>query len=264
MDSSTKLITYGILGLVLFIGAFAMKPFQVVSPGYRGVEVTLGKVDDKSLTPGLYFFNPVITAIHEMNVQTEKYEDKTATYTKDIQTATLTYTINYNLEPEAANTIYQNVGLDWRTTLVKPVIEGELKGTIGKWDAVDLIANRAKATDDITAAIATELAKRHVQLTNFQITNIDYNDEFEKAVEAKVTAVQRAAEAQNKTVQIREEANQTIIAAKAQAEAMQIKSQALSQNQNLVAYEAVQRWDGTLPTYMMGSTIPFINVGGPK
>ena len=41
---------------------------------------------------------------------------------------------------------------------------------------------------------------------------------------------------------------------------MRIRSQALSQNQNLVAYEAVQKWDGKLPVNMYGSApLPFID-----
>ena len=41
---------------------------------------------------------------------------------------------------------------------------------------------------------------------------------------------------------------------------MQIRSQALAQNRGLVEYEAVQKWDGVLPVYMMGDAVPFINM----
>lgn len=247
-------------GCVVLFLLLVLDPVKVVSPGYRGVEVSLGKVNDKSLAPGFYFYNPVTTTIHEMNVQTNKFEGKTQCYTKDIQTAELGYTINYNLEPEAAPSVYQTVGIDWANTLIKQVIEGELKSSVGKWDAVDLIANREKARAEIQDSITTELAKRHVIITNVQLTGIDYNSEFEKAVEAKVTAVQRAAEAQNHTVQITEEAKQTQIKATAEANAMKIKSEALAQNKSLVSYEAVLKWDGKLPNYMMGNSVPFINV----
>lgn len=29
----------------------------------------------------------------------------------------------------------------------------------------------------------------------------------------------------------------------------------------LVEYEAVQKWNGVLPQYMMGGTTPFVNIG---
>lgn len=46
-----------------------------------------------------------------------------------------------------------------------------------------------------------------------------------------------------------------------EAESMKIKSQALSENKQLIGYEAVKKWDGKLPQYMGGETpIPFINI----
>jgi regulator of protease activity HflC (stomatin/prohibitin superfamily) len=62
-------------------------------------------------------------------------------------------------------------------------------------------------------------------------------------------------------VQVEEEAKQKVIAAQAEAKSMAIRAQALSQNKSLVQYEAVQKWDGKMPQYMMGNTVPFINIG---
>lgn len=250
-----------IVGSVIFLLVILMmKPFEIVNTGHRGVEVNLGKVVSESLPEGLYFFNPITTNIYEMDIRTIKSEATTQAYTKDIQQSTLTYTVNFNLSPTSAHTVYQTVGVNWENQLVKQVVEGTLKTVIGKYDAVDLISNRDKARGEIEESLKTSLAEKNVIVSKFEITNIDYNDEFEKAVEAKVTAVQRAAEAQNKTVQIREEANQKIITAEAEAKSMKIKSEALSQNQNLVAFEAVQKWDGKMPVTMLGDTVPFINI----
>lgn len=59
---------------------------------------------------------------------------------------------------------------------------------------------------------------------------------------------------------IHEEAKQKVIQAEAEAKAMAIKSEALSKNKALVEYEAVLKWNGELPQYMMGNSVPFINV----
>jgi regulator of protease activity HflC (stomatin/prohibitin superfamily) len=75
-----------------------------------------------------------------------------------------------------------------------------------------------------------------------------------------VIAVEQAKEAQNKTVRVKEEATQKIIEAKAEAESMSIRTKALSANKGLIQYEAVQKWDGRLPQYMMGDSVPFINL----
>lgn len=99
-------------------------------------------------------------------------------------------------------------------------------------------------------AIRSHLANRGVVVTNLEITDIDFDDAYERAVEAKAVAVQKAAEARNKTVEIEENAKQKIICARAEAESMRIRSEALERNKGLVDYEAVQRWDGKLPQYM--------------
>lgn len=243
-------ITIAVVAMALMI---ALHPFTVVDTGHRGIQTTFGKVTSEPLDSGLYFFNPLTSSVHQMDVRTLTWSTETQCYTKDIQTAKLNFTLNYNLEPSAVAEIYKTVGVDWSNVLLPQIVQGTLKDVIGKWDAVDLIANRGKANTAIQDAVTAALAEKHIIVTKFEITNIDYNDEFEKAVEAKVNAVQHAAEAQNKTVQVTEEAKQRVIAAKADAEAMQIKSNALSQNQNLVAYEAVQKWDGKLSVISGGN-----------
>ena len=61
-----------------------------------------------------------------------------------------------------------------------------------------------------------------------------------------------------------EQAKQQIISAQAQAESMRIRSNALLANPKLVEYEAVQKWDGKLPQYMFGNSIPFVNMSPVK
>lgn len=104
------------------------------------------------------------------------------------------------------------------------------------------------------------LDDNYIVVSDFNITDIDYSDAFEKAIESKVTAEQEALKAKNKTVQVQEEARQKVISAEAEAKSMAIRANALTQNKALVEYEAVKKWDGKLPEYMMGNTVPFINL----
>ena len=136
-----------------------------------------------------------------------------------------------------------------------------LKDVVGKWQAQDLVSNRDKARVDVIAGLQDRLDKRFFQNITFQFINIDYSDKFEGAIEDKVIAEQKAQEAVNNTKRIREEADQKVISAKAEAEAMEIKSQALAKNKGLTEYEAVQKWDGKLPQYMLGNSVPMINLG---
>ena len=246
--------------IVFVILAILGNPISIVGVGERGVKVTLGRVSPQSYTEGVHFVTPFISKIHSMNVKTQKSNIATTVFTKDIQQARLTYVINYNLQSENAHNMYKQVGKDYKDTILVPIVEGTVKNVIGGWNASDLIANRAKATTDILLKLQEQLEDNFINVTDFQITDIDYSDSFEKAIEAKVTAEQEALKAKNVTVQIQEEAKQKVIAAEAEARSMQIRAQALAQNKNLTEYEAVKKWDGKLPQYMMGNSVPFVNL----
>jgi len=235
-------------------------PIAIVGVGQRGVRVTLGKVSPESLKEGIHPVAPLISKIHVMNVKTQKLSTPTEVYTKDIQQARISYVVNYNLMPQHVHEMYREVGMNYVDTILIPAVEGNIKDVIGKWNAQDLVANRATATADILNKLQTQLAKRYISVTSFQIIDINYSEVFERAIESKVTAEQEALKAKNKTVQVEEEAKQKLISAQAEAKSMQIRATALTQNKALVEYEAVQKWNGKLPEYMMGGSIPFINL----
>ncbi len=233
---------------------------EIIDTGNRGVKTNFGKIEGGPLPEGIYFYNPLTSDIVELNVKTQSYGGETSVYTKDVQQAKLTFVVNYNADPSKVHLLFQEVGKEWQEVILPQVINGSLKNVIGKWEAVDLVSNRDKATLAVEESLRKALYPRGVIITKFEITNLDYADAFENAVEAKVVAIQRATEAENKTKQIEEEAKQKVISAQAEAESMRIRAEALSQNKNLVEYEAVQKWDGKLPNYMLGDSTPFISL----
>lgn len=244
--------------LILFI--IICNPIAIVGVGERGVKVTLGQVSPQSYTEGIHLVTPFISKIKNMDVKTQKTYIETDLYTKDIQQAKISYVINYNLQPQNAHKMYREVGTGYVDNILMPVVEGTIKDVIGKWNAQDLVANRETATVDILKKLQKQLEPRYINVTGFQITDINYSGGFERAIESKVTAEQEALKAKNRTVQIQEEAKQKIISAEAEAKSMAIRANALTQNKALVEYEAVQKWDGHLPQYMMGNTVPFLNM----
>lgn len=246
-----------LIGIALTLSACG---FQTVDTGHRGVETRFGKVVSESLPEGLYFYNPFTSDLVEMDTRILKWDSHTMAYTKDVQQATVNFTLNYRLDPTKAHIVYQSVGRDWAGKLVGQVIHEEIKREFGQHEAVDIIAQRDKAARSIEMGIISKLGERSVIVTGFQLTNIDYTKEFEHAVEAKVVAQQKAIEEQNRTVQIKEQAAQKVLQAEAEAKSIQIRAQALEKNAKLVEWEAVQKWDGRMPQYMMGGAVPFIQI----
>jgi regulator of protease activity HflC (stomatin/prohibitin superfamily) len=243
----------------------------VVDTGHRGVKVRFGEVIGEGLPEGLYFINPLTTHLVEMDTRVQKWTAETQAYTRDVQQATLQFVLTYRLDPGKAHLVYQQVGNDWATKLIGQIVFEEMKREVGQHEAVDLISQRDAAARRIETNVTRLLVTRNVVVTGYQLTNIDYTPEFEHAVEAKVVAQQKAIEEQNRTVQVREQANQkvetakgnaeaTILNAKADAESIRIRAQALEQNAKLVEWEAVQKWNGQLPQYMLGGAVPFVSV----
>lgn len=256
MKIKTSIITVMMLSLVLLTSC----GFEQVDEGYRGIKSEWGKVIGDPLQPGIYFYNPVSSKIFEIEVREQKLEGQTSCFTKDTQSVVVSYVVTYFPQPDMIGKIYSQFGLEWSNKIISPAVLGSIKDSIGQYIADDLVSKReavkAAAQKEITDALLT----RDITVTRLDITNLDFDDAYEKAVEAKVVAIQKAQEAKNKTVEVEENAKQTVKAAQAEAESMRIRANALTQNKSLVEYEAVQKWDGKLPQYMMGSSTPFINL----
>ena len=241
--------------LIMFFGSFG-----VITEQQRGLKVTLGKAHSEITQPGVYVKLPIITQMKKYDSKIVREDSNLSSYTKDIQTATINASVSYQINREKIREIYSEYGDDWYTKLVWNNLNQSAKDIIGKYNAETLVAEREEAAQKILKAAKEAVKDLPVDFIAFQIIDIDYNDNFEDAVEQKVIAEQAAKESENKTKQVEQEAKQRLISAKAEAESMRIRSQALSQNPRLVDYEAVQKWDGKLPTMTMGNSVPFINI----
>ena len=252
----------GIIAIMILMAFFST--CTVIKPGERGVMVTLGKISPVVYPECMHFVTPFISHIYAWDVKTQKINPSTTVFTKDIQQARLSYVVNYNLVPADVAKMHREVGRDYQDKIIIPTVEGTIKNVIGTWNAVDLIGNRAKATSDILLLLRENLIDDYINVTDFQIVDIDYSDAFERAVEEKVTAEQQAQKAKNITVQVQEEARQRVLKAEAEAKAIQLQAQALANNRQLVELEYAKKWDGHLPVYMMGNAVPFVNIGPSK
>jgi len=237
--------------------------FEVVNTGHRGIMVNLGEVIGEPLPEGLYFYNPFTESIKEFSVRQDAWSAATEIFTRDTQKVQVHFTIAYYADPKYVTTIFKEVGYEEALAekIIKPVVLGSIKDAIGQVIADELVAKREVVTKSALAEVKENLLAKHVIVTDLQLTNLNFDDQYEQAVEEKVVAVQQALKAKNDTVTIAEEARQKILSAQADAEAMRIKSEALSKNKGLVSYEAVQKWNGALPQFMFGSgTVPFIDM----
>lgn len=250
-----------LIALVVIFGIIvAFDGFYKVDPGHRGVMIVLGKVKPYSLPNGVGLKWPLISDVVQVNIQTNTFDMPATTYTNDVQSSELNFSFIYSLNPENVHKLYEEVGMGYHGVLITPRVEGVLKNVIGKWQAQDLVGNRDEARQQVLEQLSERIDMTYFSTFTVEFKDVEYSDDFEKAIENKVIAEQRAQEAVNNTKRITEEANQKLISAKADAEAMEIKSEALAKNKGLTEYEAVQKWDGKLPQYMLGNAVPFVNI----
>jgi len=277
-DGETKITVVGISwtgwamaagGFLLFLIIIFNSGIMIVDTGHRGVKIKFGEVVSKSIPEGIQFYNPITSDIIEMDTRVQKEEGETLVYTKDIQNATIKYVVNYNLSQTEAHLVYRDIGFDYVQKIVRPAIIGTVKDVIGKWEASELIENREQAAAQVLETLGIKLAPQHVNAVRFEIMDIEYSKEFEAAIESKVTAIQKATEAENHTRRIAEEAKQRVITAEAEAKKLRIQAQAIARSPQIVELErvkvqaeAVEKWNGTLPVYMMGESgaVPFIGI----
>jgi prohibitin 2 len=236
--------------------------FEQVDTGRRGIKTTFGEVVGEPLPEGLHFYNPFTSNIVEYPVRQETWSAKTEIFTKDTQRVVVEFAVTFYPDPKTVTKIYKEVGdiSDLTEKIIKPVALGSIKDAIGQVIADELVSKRESVTKQAYQEVAENLEVKNVFVTDLQFTNLDFDDAYEQAVEDKVVATQKAQKAKNDTVTIMEQAKQTVETAKAQAESMRIQSQALAQNKGLIEYEIAKRWNGELPVYMAGSSVPLLNL----
>lgn len=231
-----------------------------IETGEVGVKKNWGEVQPKALSPGLHWYNPFSENVEDFDIKETRVDSETLCYTKDTQTAKIKLAVNVTIDPNKVIELYSKVQHDWANRLLEPALLSGAKDIIGQYNADELIAQREAVRTKVLQHLQNAMSPYGIVITQVAFSNIDFDDAYEKAIEAKVVAVQRAAEAKNKTVEIEENAKQKVIAAEAEAKAIQIKSQAIKENKGLIELNAVEKWDGKLPQYMMGNSVPFIKL----
>lgn len=242
------------------VALLVFSSFYTIRSTERGVLSTFGKMSDDVITDGLHVKIPFIQTIKRVNVQQKKFDGKENSYTRDVQTSEVEYTINYELVRENVSKLMKNVGDDYHNRIVVPFIRSAMKEAFGNFAATEIVENRDAVRREIEQQLRKTLDSNYFINVQFQLVDIDFDDDFENAIKEKQVAEQNALKAKNVTIQVEEQAKQTKIKAEADAEAMRIKANALERNPKLVNYEAVQKWDGKLPEYMLGNSVPFIDL----
>lgn len=243
------LIAGPIVGLIIFFMLVSM--VRVVSVGSVGIVTRFGKVvgEDQS---GLHFILPwPFEGMTGMNVQIQKSQVSASAATLDLQQVSTEVALNYNLTPQTANQVYREVGTNYVSNVVDPIVQETFKAVTAQYNATDLVQERAKVQEQTLAELTTAFKNRGITVDNLNIVNFSFSSAFSNAIENKQVEAQNVQAAQYKLQQ-----------AQLNAQANQVQDAALTPN--ILEQQAIAKWDGKLPsnTVAGGSTLFSIPVGG--
>ena len=258
-DGKTKVgkiilhIFLGLLAVIVFFGSWG-----TVGAGQRGVLVQMGAVQDKVFDEGFYVKAPFFQKMVKVDVRIQKDEVDASAASKDLQIVTSRIALNYHLDPDSVNVLWQEVGKNYNSRIIAPAIQEKVKAVTAKFTAEELIGRREEVKEEIKISLTEALAVRGIMVDEFNIMNFDFSASFNTAIEAKVTAEQNALAAKNKFEQVKFEAEQRISQAKGEAEAIKIQAQAITQQggKDYVNLQWIKAWgDGgaKVPEFIMGS-----------
>ena len=283
----------GFVCIFLAVVFTVLSMVKTVPTGHTGVVVSFGKVKDYTYEAGVHFDAPWVRVV-KMDNRTQKETIQLMCFSSDIQEVSVTYTLNYQINKENAQTIYRTIGTDYFNLVVSPKISEAVKDVFAKYNAESLIESRASVSKQIQDILVEEVSVYNIEVVSASIENIDFTDSFTNAVEEKQVAEQNklkaqteqeqknleaAAEAERKVIAAQADSDTAIIAAQADAEVAKIAADSaeyqgqkdaaimsnlgemLSKYPDLIEYYYTQNWNGELPdTYVSDETLPVLNL----
>lgn len=263
------------VGCILLCISFLIVPFSfhTVQSGEIAVVKTLGRITDVR-TAGTNFDLWMTKSYTKYDTKVQDVEITTAAYSSDAQTMDILMTLQYQIMPENVKEIATQYGnLVALESRIKSIAIEKTKSVLSAHKAMDIIANRSTISPAVEEAIKNAIgAEYFVNVTAVVLTNIDFSDAFELAVEEKMIAEQAKLKAdyENQTKVARAEAEAeaqlkraqaAIDIAKAEAEAKKIAAEGEAAANKIITDSITdellnkimaENWDGKLPNTYVG------------
>jgi regulator of protease activity HflC (stomatin/prohibitin superfamily) len=255
-----------------------------VKQGEKGIVTTFGKVE-RLVEPGLAFHWPW-QDVTKMNIQSQTADIPLEVYSKDSQLAPQNVlSVTFSLPADKVLEVYSKYGPTYFETVLKNPVENIFRECFGRMTADQIIAEREKLNADVSQRLKEEFASRSIKFERVSIS-IKFNEAFNRSAEESAIARTKVNTEKQNLERKEIEAEQKIIEAKADADALlakkeaeakgiatvgaadvkviELKSAALQKNPDYPRMIVAENWDGKLPTTLVpGQTIPFIELTPP-
>ena len=250
INENKKFIVFLVLFVCTILISFSV---TTINSGEVGIRVRFGKVVEKKTSEGINFMIPFIERIEKMNVKVQKTEVQTSSSSKDLQEVDMSIAVNYRIDSEQAIELYKNVGKGYVEVILEPAIEESIKAVTSKYTAEELITNRSEVSSKCMEELSKKVIKYGLSVSDFNITNFSFSQEFERAIEEKQVAEQKVLTAKQELEKEKIEAEKRIVAAEAEKAANELKQKNLTDN--IIKEKFIEKWDGVLPKVIGGNSL---------
>jgi prohibitin 2 len=238
--------------LIIFaILVMAAAGTYVVQPGYRGVEVTMGKVSSAFKPEGFGLKSPFITTIYPVSIRQQTKDDKAECFSSDLQQVQVELRVLYRIPESSVVKLFQQYYGDAFDSLIEPRVQEAIKEVTALQSAEQIVKNREQIKAN-TLDIARKKVGTFLVVEDIVIQNISLTGQLESAIEAKMVQEQEAQKAQYFQQRAQIDADTAVIQAKGEAESIRIRGEALRDDPTFVDLKIVDKWDGIAPLVIGG------------
>ena len=255
-----KRLIFLILGIIIFIilVIVAFNSITTVPTGFVGVKTRFGKVQQDVIQEGLNLKVPFIEKIVKIDCKTKKVETTAAGSTKDMQNVSTSIAVNYNVNKETANNLYREIGMDFENIIIAPAIQEAIKSTLAQYTAEELITKRSVVSNEIQNILIDKIQEKGFVITEFNLVNIDFSEEYDKAIETKAVRQQEVETAKAELEKQKIQNEKEISEAQKDAQVMALQNSQITENtlrlKELENEKAmIDKWNGTLPSTMLSN-----------
>jgi len=237
-------------GVALLLIGIPLASYVGIPAGHRGVLLQFGAVKGV-LSEGAHFIMPVMQGVERMEVRTQRSDAKAQAASKDLQIVHTDVAINFHLDPAQVGALYKTVGIGYDARVIQPAVQETLKAVVSRYTAEELIRNREQVKASVDTSLTQRLAVYNIAVEpgGVSLTNFDFSDEFNKAIEQKQVAQQESEKQRYVLSKAKMEAETAIAKAKGEAESHRVRAAALNSQggAKVLAREWIEKWDGKLP-----------------
>lgn len=228
--------TINIILIIFVVIIVGLASIRVVGTGEVAVTTRFGIIKDVK-SSGLHITIPFITKYNYIKVSQQKIDGEYSTSTKDMQTISQKITVQYIADISKTKDLYAKFLGNHEKNIIAPSIAEVVQSVTSGYTIEEFVSKRMEISEFMEEKAKDKLDAYGINIISIDITDHDFSDAYENAVEAKKIAEQNVEKAEFEKKQ-----------ATIEAETNKIKSNAI--DSNIKYMEFLKKWDGKLPQYV--------------